>query len=166
MKELNPELITDNTFKLIDKDWMLVTAKKDDKINTMTASWGGLGIMWDQQVAFVVIRSERYTKKFIDASETFSLTFLDESYRKTLGYLGSVSGRDENKIEKSNLTVEYSEDTPYFGEGRMIAICKKLYAQPISPEFFTVTGFDEKFYPEKDYHTMYIAKIEKVLIKD
>ncbi len=166
MKEVNPEVLTENTFQLIGKDWMLITAKKDNKVNTMTASWGGMGIMWDQKVAIVVIRSHRFTKEFVDSSESFSLTVLDNSYRKTLGYLGTVSGREEDKIAKSNLTVAYEGETPYFGEGRLVFVCKKLYAQPFSPDYFQEAGLDEEFYPEKDYHTMYIAKIEKVLVKD
>ena len=53
MTEIKPENLTDNPFKLIDKDWLLITAEKDGKVNTMTASWGGLGILWNKKVATV-----------------------------------------------------------------------------------------------------------------
>ena len=60
--------IEGNTFTQIGKDFMLITAKKGDKINTMTASWGGLGVLWNKNVAYIVVRPQRYTKEFIDAT--------------------------------------------------------------------------------------------------
>ena len=104
-KEIKPEELQKNPFQMIGKEWLLVTAEKDGKANTMTASWGGVGVMWGRNVAFIVIRPQRYTKEFIDASDKLSLSVLDEEYRKTLSYLGSVSGRDEDKIGKSGLTI-------------------------------------------------------------
>ena len=92
----------DNPFKLIGKDWMLISAEKDNNVNTMTASWGGVGVMWGKNVAYIVIRDSRYTKEFIDGSDTFSLSFFDSDdvkIRESLSYLGSVSGRNENKIK-------------------------------------------------------------------
>ena len=69
-----PEDFDQSAFRLIGKDWMLVTAKNSEgKINTMTASWGGFGVMWGKDVALSVIRPQRYTKEFIDNSDTFSL---------------------------------------------------------------------------------------------
>ena len=83
-KEIAPEALEKSPFQMIGKDWMLVTAQKDGKANTMTASWGGLGVMWGKNVAFIVIRPQRYTKEFIDGSDTLSLSFDDESFRKQL----------------------------------------------------------------------------------
>lgn len=98
----------ENPFTLIGKQWMLITAEKDGKVNTMTASWGGLGEIWEQSAAYIVVRPQRYTKEFLDAADTFSLTFFEESYRKTLSYLGTVSGREEDKIAKPGLTIAHS----------------------------------------------------------
>lgn len=164
--EINPDELDKSPFKLIGKDWMLITAKKNDKVNTMTASWGGLGVMWGKDVAYIVVRPQRYTKEFIDNAENFSLTFFDDSFKKQLSYLGSVSGKNEDKISKSNLTIIDLNRTPYFEEGKMSIICKKLYAQEFKPECFIDTNLDEKWYPNKDYHTLYIAEIEKILIKE
>lgn len=148
--EIKTEELNESPFKLIGKDWMLITAKKDDKVNTMTASWGGLGVMWGKDVAYIVVRPQRYTKEFIDNSDTFSLTFFDDEYKKTLGYLGKVSGRDEDKISNSNLTLNTCENTPYFEEGKVVLVCKKLYGQYIDPKCFLEDGIDERWYPEKD----------------
>ncbi|HHD2752913.1 TPA: flavin reductase [Clostridium perfringens] len=163
--EIKTEELNENPFKLIGKDWMLITAKKDDKVNTMTASWGGLGVMWGKDVAYIVVRPQRYTKEFIDNSDTFSLTFFDDEYKKTLGYLGKVSGRDEDKISNSNLTLNTCENTPYFEEGKVVLVCKKLYGQYIDPKCFLEDGIDERWYPEKDYHMLYIAEIKNVLVR-
>lgn len=165
-QEIKPEELQKNPFTMVGKEWMLVTAEKDGKVNTMTASWGGVGIMWNKKVAFVVIRPQRYTKEFIDGSETLSLSFLDDSRRKTLSYLGTVSGRNEDKISKSELTVAHDGETPYFTEANTVLICRKLYAQEYQPESFIESAIDATMYPKKDYHTMYIVEIEKILVQN
>lgn len=164
--EIKPEELNKSAFQLIGTDWMLITAKKDDKVNTMTASWGGFGVMWGKNVTYIVIRPQRYTKEFVETSDTFSLTFFDKSFRKELSYLGTVSGRDEDKISKAKLTVKYLDNTPYFEEANIIIKCKKLYAQDFKPECFITDELDKKWYPEKDYHMLYIAEVEKILIKE
>ena len=129
LREISPKDLNESAFNLIGNEWMLITAAKDGQVNAMTASWGGFGVMWNKNVVYIVLRPQRYTKEFVDASSTFSLTFFHESYKKDLGYLGTVSGRDEDKISKTNLTINYIEDTPAFEEARLTIICKKLYAQ-------------------------------------
>ena len=61
-----------NVFDLIGKKWMLVTAGDQNKFNTMTASWGGMGVMWHKNIAVTVIRPSRYTYEFVDNNDTFS----------------------------------------------------------------------------------------------
>ena len=122
--------------------------------------------MFAKNVVYIGIRPQRYTKEFVDNSDTFSLTFFDETLKKQLRYLGTVSGRDEDKISKANLTIQHENNTPYFEEGKIAIICKKVYAQDFDPKCFTVGELDKKWYPEKDYHTFYIAEIEKVLINN
>lgn len=162
-KEISPETIRKNPFQTIGKDWMLITAGNQESLNTMTASWGGLGVMYGKNVAFVVIRLQRYTKEFVDREETFSLSFLDKPYKKTLNYLGTVSGRIEDKITKSGLTVEFSESTPYFKEASFVLICRKLSAQQISGDSLLADKIGRTWYPNEDYHTLYIAEITKAL---
>lgn len=164
--EIKPEELNKSPFQLIGKDWMLITAGKDDKVNTMTASWGGFGVLWNKNIAYIVIRPQRYTKEFVDNSDTFSLTFFDSSFKKQLSYLGAVSGRDEDKITKSNLTVRHMDNTPYFEEGKLIIFCRRLYNQELKPECFIEKNIDRECYPGKDYHTLYIAEIEKILISE
>ena len=74
-KEIPVSEMEFNPFDKISKQWMLVTAGDKDSSNTMTASWGGVGIMWGKPVATVYIRPQRYTKEFIDKNEYFTLSF-------------------------------------------------------------------------------------------
>lgn len=166
MKEIKYELFDENVFNLIGKDWMLFVAEKDGKVNTMTASWGGLGIMWNKKVAYIFIRPQRYTKEFVDSSDKLSICVLPNSYRKELNYLGTVSGRDEDKISKANLTINKYDEVPYFNESRLTLICKKLYAQNLEESCFVEKENADKWYPKKDYHTMYVVEIEKILEND
>lgn len=165
MKEIKHENFQENAFEMIGKDWPLITAEKDGKVNTMTASWGGVGVLWNKKVAYIFIRPQRYTKEFVDFSDRLSVCVLPNSYRKELAYLGNVSGKDEDKISNANLKVQKYEDVPYFDEARLTLICRKLYAQDLKEECFIEKDIIDKWYPEKDYHTMYVVEIEKILSK-
>lgn len=165
-KTIHTEEIKSNPFHLIGKEWMLVTAEMNGKVNTMTANWGGVGVMWNKDVVFVVIRPSRYTKEFVDYSNTFSLTFFDQSHRKELSYLGSVSGKDEDKISKTSLEIIYEENTPFFKQAKTVLLCKKLFAQPYKKESFVNLVIENQVYNGEDYHTLYIAEITKVLVSE
>ncbi|RDU23303.1 flavin reductase [Anaerosacchariphilus polymeriproducens] len=163
-KEIKPEELQSNPFEIIGKEWMLVTAQSGDKINTMTASWGGVGVMWGKNVVFVVIRPQRFTKEIVDSAETLSLSFFGNAYREKLNYLGTVSGRDENKIKNSDLTVATMDSTPYFEEAHTVIIGKKLFAQQYDSQAFLDKSLEKQWYPDNDYHIMYICEIEKLLV--
>lgn len=165
MQEITPSELKKTPFEMIGKDWMLVTAGTPEKVNTMTASWGGLGVMWGKDVAFAVIRPQRYTKEFIDKEETLSLTFYDKAYKEKLSILGTVSGRDQDKIKECSLTTVFDGDTPYFAEAEIVLICRKKFAQPMTKDAFLDKNIPIKWYPNEDYHTLYILEIEKVLVK-
>lgn len=164
-KEISIEQYSCNPFQMIGESWMLITAEKDGQVNTMTASWGGLGHMWSKNVAFIVIRPQRYTKEFVDAADTFSLCFFDDHYKKTLAYLGGVSGRIEDKILKSGLTVSHYNDTPIFEEANSILLCKKLFNQSFNKNSFIDTRIPTTSYVNDDYHVLYISEITTVLSK-
>ena len=158
-KEISPEMIRKNPFQMIGKDWMMITAGDENKVNTMTASWGGLGVMYGKNAVFIVVRPQRYTKEFLDREDTFSLSFLGKEYRKEMNYLGTVSGRYEDKIAKCGLTVERYEGTPYFSEANHVLFCRKLYVQQFEGECILEERFKSTFYSNMDYHYMYIAEV-------
>ena len=164
MKEIKAQELNENPFKLIGDDWMLITAEKDGKVNTMTASWGGLGVIWGRNAATVYIRLSRYTKEFIDTSDYFSICVMPSSYKKDLAYCGKVSGRDEDKIAKCGFTVEHENGVPYFKESRLVMTCKKMFSQELSATGFIDKSIIDANYSNKDWHVMYIGEIEKVLV--
>lgn len=164
-KEIKPEECKDNAFTMIGKEWMLIAAGDSEKSNAMTASWGGVGVMWGRNVAYIVVRPQRYTKEFLDTKERFTLNFLPEEYRKALNYMGTVSGRDTDKMKESGLHVTVQDEVPAFEESRMVLVCRKLFVQEMKEESFLQQEIVEKWYPNKDYHTLYIAEIEKVYVK-
>lgn len=157
-----------NPFAMIEDDWFLITAiDKEGKINTMTAASGALGHMFRKNVAYINVRPTRYTKEFIDSNGLLSLSFFSNTpdHKKILGYLGKVSGRDEDKIAKSGLTVEYCQGIPYFTNAHTIFLCRVLFMQSYSSISFVDKSVEEYYYPKHDYHDMYICDIMETLIK-
>ncbi len=171
MKEIQFSELQFNPFDLIAKDWMLVTAGNQERgYNTMTASWGHMGSIWGhgggKATAVVYVRPQRYTKQFVDREDYFTLTFFDDSYHKALGYLGTHSGRDGDKVAHVGLTPVFADDTTYFAEAKLVLICRKLYQAPIREEYFIDREVMDDAYPNRDFHDLYIAQIEKVLVKE
>lgn len=152
----------ENVFKLIGQDWTLITAKSGDKINTMTASWGGMGHLWNRDVVYIFIRPQRHTLDFVDNSEHFTLTFFSEEFRNDLTYLGTVSGKEEeDKISNTKLTPVVDKEFAYFKESRIIIKCKKVYKQKLDNECFLDPSIEKNY--DNDYHYMYIGEILEVL---
>ena len=147
-------------------NWMLITSAKDAKVNTMTASWGGVGCIWNKRCAFIFVRKSKYTKDFLDKSGSFSLAFLDQKkYHREMKYLGSVSGRSEDKISSARLNVGYDENIPYIDEANIVILCKILYHQELEEGGFVMPQMVQEFYEKGDYHTMYVAEMTKVMIR-
>lgn len=164
-EKINIEDLKINPFTSIGKDWMLITAGHQEQVNTMTASWGNLGFLWGENVVTAYVRPQRYTKKFIDQQDCFSLSFFNGNYKKELGVLGSVSGRDSNKIKDVDFHTIFLDGVPAFEEASLVFIVEKIYEDTIKPENFRTETLDTKWYPDKDYHTVYIAKIKAIYRK-
>ncbi len=142
------------------ENWYLVTAENDGVANTLTAGWGALGNLWEKKIAIVYIRPQRQTKKFMDASGRFTMTFFD-GRQQEMGFLGSNSGADvPDKIEKSGLHLTHVDGQPTFEEGNLVLNCKILYSQAQEAENFVDSTLAEACFPDKDYSVMYVAEIE------
>lgn len=161
-----PEEIQGNVFSMIGSDWMLVTAQNGEKYNTMTASWGGMGVLWGKPVAFVFIRPQRYTYTFLENTDRFTLSFFGGACREALALCGRVSGRDTDKIREAGLT-PFSTNDGYisFKEASVILECNKLYADFIKEENMLDPALMEH-YKAGDFHKMYIAEITRGLIQE
>ena len=165
LQKIAPKTLTVNPFTLIGDQWMLITAGTPEHCNTMTASWGGVGVMWAEPSATCYIRPQRYTKEFVDREEYFTLTFFPEEYRKALSLCGSKSGREIDKVKECGFTVKTAScGAPYFEEAELVLVCRKRFAQAMDPNNIP-QEIKEKWYPQKDYHTMYIGEIVEVLKK-
>lgn len=164
-KEINALELNQNSFKLIGKDWMLVTAGTEEKYNTMTASWGGVGILWNKNIAFSFIRPQRYTIEFMENNDYYTLSFFTDEYKKELTFCGRNSGRDCDKAKETGLTTLFNEQAPYFEQAKLVLVCKKLYVQDMTSDSFIDKSLIEKNYPNNDFHKVFIGEIVKVLTK-
>lgn len=159
----------ENAFDLIGKEWMLVTAGNSESFNTMTASWGGIGWLWNKSVAFIFIRPDRYTHDFIETNDRLTLSFYGEEYRKALQICGSKSGRDINKVEETGLTpLALESGAMTFNEARMTLDCRKLFKSPMTAQNFIDKDILERWYndqPGGGLHDIYVVEIDEVYTK-
>lgn len=155
-----------NPFTKIGKEWGLLSAGSKVKFNTMTISWGGMGVLWNKNVAYVFVRDSRFTKELIDEGDFFSISFLGEEYRQALQFCGVNSGRDSvNKFAQAGLTVAFRHSIPYADEANFVVICKKMAAVPITKEMLLTSDLEDKFYKDGDYHTMYVGEIIDIMAR-
>lgn len=165
MQEISPRTFDENIIQLVGFDWMLVSAGDSSGFNTMTASWGGMGYLWNKPVTFVFVRPERYTREFIDRQSDLTLSFFDPSYRPALTLCGKVSGRDSNKVSEAGLTPTFTQSgNPTFQEARLVMECKKLFVQQLDEQSFLDPEVLHKWYKEHPggLHRLYIAEIKHI----
>ena len=159
LRKITPEDINENPFKLIDDDWFLLSAGSPDNFNTMTASWGGMGILWNKNVVFCFVRPHRYTYQFMERNEFFTMSFFNNTHRKALNICGKVSGRNTDKMLATGLKPFASpKGSVFYEQAKLMLECKKLYYSDINPEYFLNEQIQSN-YPKKDYHRMYIGEI-------
>lgn len=162
---VDPKDVDEGAYSFSGKS-MLITSGNGEKVNSMTASWGGVGYLWNKRVTFIFVRCSRYTKEFIDASGEFSLSFMNqETYRGALKYLGSVSGRQEDKLKGARLNINYDDGIPFIDEAGSVITCKVLYQQTFQKDCITEEGIESEFYKDDDYHVMYVGEIKKIMVR-
>ncbi len=164
-KEIDITALNDNFFTKIGKEWSLVTAGTPDKFNTMTASWGGTGVLWAKNVVFTFIRDSRYTMEFLDNNDYYTLSFFGGKMMKEMTFCGRNSGRDVDKIKETGLTPVFDENAPYFEQAELVFVCKKLYKQKMIAESFIDQSLVEKCYSDNDWHEMFVGEIVKAIVK-
>jgi len=165
-KEIQPEEISENPFKLLDLDWMLITAGNLNNFNTMTASWGGFGVLWNRKIAICFIRPQRYTFQFVEKNDLFSLCFFEETHRDILNYCGSNSGKNVNKIESTGLLPFYTKNNCIaYKQSKLIIDCRKIYSDVLKNSHFIDKMIPHEIYPTNDFHHIYIGEILQCYIK-
>lgn len=159
--------LKDNFFNRIGDDWMLLTAGPPEHCNTMTISWGQVGVVWSRPVISVYLSQGHLTEEYLQQEERFSVCFFEPgTHKDEMNFLGTQSGRNGDKIAKSGLSLTNVGGVAAFEEAQMVFICHKLYRQHFVKEGFYDEDILEVHYPDDDnYHAMYVGEIEQVYIK-
>lgn len=166
-REITPDGLNYSPFQLIGNDWILITAPDETKesgANAMTASWGGLGVLWNKPVATIYVRPQRYSYDLCEKAERIALCILPDEYRASLTYCGRNSGRDKDKLKDCSLDCAEIYGVKVINQSKIALICKKAYADNLKEDNF-VNREHLKHYAG-DYHRVYILEIEKILVKD
>lgn len=143
----------------IGHDWMLITAGDENQCNTMTASWGGSGYLWNKPVAFIFVRPQRFTYKFTEENPIFTCSFFDEEHRDALKYCGAHSGKDVDKFKNTGLKLLQTPEGAFaFEQADIFLVCRKLYFQDLDPAG-VIDASVLKHYPKNDFHRMYVGEI-------
>ena len=162
-QEIAPTDIDMNPVRMIDKDWLAVSAGKEGNMNLMTISWGTIGELWGKPVFTVFVSTSRYTFQFMEENDYFTVTHFPESMRDKLSYLGRVSGRDEDKVAGAGLTVEFTDlGNPIYAESDLAIECKKLYGQQFDASLMPAEQRDWYERSGLGIHHMYIGEIVHV----
>lgn len=170
MRKIETKELNDNVFETIGREWMLITAGAPDKYNTMTASWGCLGWLWNKPVAVAFVRPERYTHEFVENNDYVTLSFLghsDES-RRIYNFCGTKSGRDCDKAKETGLVALPTElGNVAFTQSRLTLECRKLYKDTIDPENFITSDIAQWYGGARGgYHDVYVMEIVNAYVED
>lgn len=158
---------TGHILKAMPKGILLTTAH-EGKVNTMTIGWGTMGIEWGRPIFIAYVRESRYTKELLEKNGEFTVNVpLDGCDSKILGYCGTKSGREVDKIRELGLTLEAPEtvSVPGIKELPLTLECKVIYRQdqPLSaiPE-----AIQNRYYSAGDPHTAYYGEIVNAYIAE
>lgn len=169
--EISPKDIQENPIRLFGDDWAVVAAGTPDNFNELTVSWGALGDAWweNMPIAIIFVSATRYTHKFLQENETFSINVFPNEYRKAVAFIGSHSGRVEDKVKATGLEVEFTDNvTPIFPEARLIIECRKIYSHDLDRSKFSesLTGnYNQKKFHGVVPHTVFFGEILRCLVK-
>ena len=166
-KKIDINELSFNPFEKIGKQWMLLTGGNKDNYNTMTASWGQLGVLWNKNVLTCYVRPTRYTYGYIEDNECYTASFFGEEFRNALSFCGSHSGRDCDKAKEAGLTPAEIDGCMTFAEAELVLVCRKLYSYDLQESgFLTDDGIPGNFLNGDAYHRAYISEIVGVYVKE
>jgi len=160
MKKIKYNELSKEMLNQLEKGAFL-TVKNDEKINSMTIGWGTIGYVWNKPIFTVLVRYSRYTHELLMNTNEFTVSVpMKNNLSKALGICGTQSGRDLNKIQAADLTLQESQtiDTPIIKECELHFECKIVHRQSMEPELFD-KNLNKKKYPNNDYHVIYYGEI-------
>ena len=154
--------------QLCRKGGVFLTAKSGEKQNTMTIGWGTIGYSWGEDILTVMVRQSRYTKPLIDESGVFTVSVpLEQDVKNALVLCGTKSGRDMDKFAAAGLTLSPAQtvDCPIIDQCALHFECRVVLTQEMDPACLD-KEHDSRFYADRDYHTMYTARITACYLLD
>lgn len=163
---IEPNELNFEIFKNFNDSRGLILAGGENGANAMPVLNAMGGYMWGKNVVAVAIEPLRYTKEFIDIYDYFTINFFDKSYDNEISIVNKYSGRNTNKMQKSGLPVEIYKGVPYFSNAQEILFCKKIFVEEFREASFYDKNILSKNYAFKEFHTLYIAEIERVFKLD
>lgn len=162
--EIAPNDFVLRLFRQYDKGWFVLAAGdfSAGRFNAMTVNWGSLGFMWGRPFVQIVVRPTRFTYRFTEEFDTFTLSAFPGKYRKALDILGNQSGRNVDKIKLSGLTPSVSKlvSSPTFAEAELTLECRKIYSNDFDPARFLDPAIDKNY--SGDYHRVYYGQILRI----
>jgi flavin reductase (DIM6/NTAB) family NADH-FMN oxidoreductase RutF len=162
-RPIAPASFVTEPFHLLNDRWMLLTAGEftPGGFNTMTVSWGGLGVLWNRPVAWTVVRPDRRTCELMEASPDFTLAAFPDELHKALELCGMTSGRQVDKVAKAGLTAcaATAVASPGFVEADLLIECRKLYVQDLDPTGFVNSLVLSDTYQDGVFHRFFIGEI-------
>lgn len=143
---------------------VLLTAKVGDKVNPMTIGWGSIGVEWGKPIFTAYVRPCRYTHEMIEATGEFTVNVPMDNVKNILGFCGTKSGRDVDKIAELGLHLEepMTISVPGIKELPLTLECKVIYKQDQVMDRLR-DDLRDRYYPDRndlgDFHTAYYAEI-------
>lgn len=162
-QQISPKEIEGNFIRMVGDEWFELAAGKEGDMNLMTIAWGSIGELWSKPVITVYVSTDRYTYGFMERNDYFTLTHYPASMREQLQYLGTASGRDEDKVKGAGLTAEFTElGNPIFAEADHAIECKKLYSEQFKADLMPIE--QRQWYADRGMgiHVAYVGEIVNV----
>jgi flavin reductase (DIM6/NTAB) family NADH-FMN oxidoreductase RutF len=170
-RPLEPAAMTGNVFKLVGEDFTVITAGTELDYNSMTASWGGWGILFNEPATWCLLRASRYTLEYIRRENLYTMCYFDDQYKDQVLLFGSSSGRDSDKMKQHTLTaVETPEGSIAYKEARLIIECELIEITTVRPDdFYTADArqfITDAYEDAHDYHKLVFGKIARVWVRE
>ena len=153
------------------KKGILLTTKVGEKVNTMTIGWGTIGIEWGRPIFVAYVRVGRHTRQMLDETDEFTVNIpYGEVDSKILGFCGTKSGRDTDKLAELGLELVDSDIVSAPGIRQLPltleckVLCRHMQNIPALPEAIL-----SRYYPKgvdssnpgsnEDFHIAYYGEI-------
>lgn len=167
MREIGYRDMSKEALKQLERGAFLVTGQ-GEAVNVMTIAWGNIGYMWKKPIFTVMVRPSRYTYDLIDKSDSFTVSIpINGDQQKALGYCGTMSGRDVNKVKDCHFTLKdgVNVSNPMILECTLHYECKIVAKQDLNEQDLSAE-INAEAYEGGNYHRLYYGEILAVYVTD